>query len=598
VQLELKRHQELDIDLGVDENDEEIVNLDVNLRSVNERMNSFVLEAALLGALAFSCFLQIIATDEFTIASIELFSLTMMDLFFNLVNFQWEGTKEALASLGGKEELLSLMCYESLLCSAFFLAVIASRLQFSVLTDFVDRAINLARSFNSKEESLVYGNQVEVSDERVVAYNKRIKEELKMGYRKQGEIEPIMEFMSFFRTLGVTTFFIIVITGGLFVSVQLSFVLLLISLLSAFYFKFTLLIRTINRLKVKLEEFSFGFNRHFSWAAWLLIALAVVARSLNFEWGGVILSAGLSLLILQHLLLLFLPNPDEIMNQANEKIAVLSNRMRIYFIFIFVFCILGAVFKYLHLLGAGLILVLSSVFLSVFFFSNAKLKEGPKWMGRIVSAAMGLLALAFLAKMQHWPIARGFYILATLPMLFSLYVLVKKWGVLSKLNRRAIIYFAFILLTFYVPFLKHSFVNMKLDYAGYLQSGASEVLEDEANKYIVSENDGYPDSVIHYMELLEVQLDAAPRRDVNLYNEIAWHIYENRNDSLVLAKGLEWSTKGVELRPTWTFIDTRAALLYKLGRYKEAEVDAVRAIELGAERETEQLLRDIRKKLR
>ncbi|MBL4577254.1 MAG: hypothetical protein JKX74_02205, partial [Flavobacteriales bacterium] len=54
----------------------------------------------------------------------------------------------------------------------------------------------------------------------------------------------------------------------------------------------------------------------------------------------------------------------------------------------------------------------------------------------------------------------------------------------------------------------------------------------------------------------------------------------------------------VELRPTWTFIDTRAALLYKLGRYKEAEVDAVRAIELGAERETEQLLRDIRKKLR
>jgi len=598
-QLELKKHRELDIELGVDENDEEIVNLDVNLRSVNERMNSFVLEAALLGALAFSCFLQIIATDEFTISSIEDFSRGIVNLLGNLVNFQWAGTQDILLSLGSKEGLLSLMCYQSLLCAAFFLAVIASRLQFSALTDFVDRAINLSKSFNAKEEALVHGHQIDVKDERVVAYNKRIREELKTGYRKQGEIEPIMEFMSFFRTLGVTTFFIIVITGGLFVSVQLSVVLLLISLLSAFYFKINELIMAMKGLSVRIGEFSARYNKHLSWAAWITLTLAVITRSLEILPGGALLIIGFELFVLQHILLLFVPNPDEIKTESNANVATLSNRMRIYFLIIFILSVLAVQFKFMHWPGSAVMLILSSILLATFLFSSPKLKEGPKWMGRIVSFGLGMFALAFLFKILYWPVSGLVYKIATIPMLFSVYVLIRKWKLLSRLNRRAILYYSGIMLCLYVPFLGHSFVSMKVDYAEYLESGVIWMYEDKIGEWVQADNDAYPDSVIRYMNLMEAKIEAEdnPSKYGNAYNETAWNIYLHRDDSVVLAKALEWSNRSIQYSPIWIYIDTKAALLYKLGRYNEAEAEAVKAIELGAEQETEQLLKDIREKL-
>jgi len=597
-QLALKKHRDLDVDLGVDENDEEIVNLDVNLRSANERMNSFVLEAALLGALAFSCFLQIIATDEFTLSTIETFSKGILNLMGNLVNFQWTGTKDILIALGSKEGMLALMCYESLLCAAFFLAVIASRLHFSVLTDFVDRAIKLSRSFNAKEEALVYGQQVDISDERVLFYNQRIKEELKTGYRKQSEIEPIMEFMSFFRTLGVTSFFIIVITGGLFISVQLSVVLLLISLLSAFYFKLNQLIFAVKRVAVRLEEFSARYNKHLSWGAWIALAMAVIVRSLEIPSGGAFLVVGFGLFVLQHLLLLFVPNPDEIQNESNIAKVVLSNRMRTYFIIIFILSVLAVQFHILHWPGASVMLILSSMLLSIFLFFSPKFKEGPKWKGRMVSFALGMFALAFSYNLLNWPVAEVIYKFATIHMLFSMYFLVAKWKLLSRLNKRAILYFSFILFTLYVPFLGHSFVSMKVDYEDFLESGAIWRYEDKIVQYVAADNDGYPDSVIHYMDLMEakMEMEGGPLRHANTYNEIAWSIYLSRNDTVVLAKALAWSTRSIEGSEAWIYIDTKAALLFKLGRYKEAEIEALKAIELGAEQETVDLLEEIRKK--
>ncbi len=71
-------------------NDEEIVNLEVKLRSVNERMNAYVLEATLFGALAFSGFLQIVASEVFTIADIKQFTVSLFQLFHGVVHFDME----------------------------------------------------------------------------------------------------------------------------------------------------------------------------------------------------------------------------------------------------------------------------------------------------------------------------------------------------------------------------------------------------------------------------------------------------------------------------------------------------------------------------
>jgi thioredoxin-related protein len=64
-------------------------------------------------------------------------------------------------------------------------------------------------------------------------------------------------------------------------------------------------------------------------------------------------------------------------------------------------------------------------------------------------------------------------------------------------------------------------------------------------------------------------------------NQYAWTIFENVDDKAALNAAREWMKKVVADEPLYAYIDTYAALLYKLGQNKEAEKQALRAIEVG-----------------
>jgi hypothetical protein len=127
------------------ENDEEIIELDVSLRSANEKMEAYVLEAALFGALAFSGFLQLISSSNVSIESLSSFSANFYSLFEGMVNFSSDSSIRALNQLMSKDGILSLMAFLTLFCSVFFLAVIASRLRFNDLSDIIDKSLQLSK---------------------------------------------------------------------------------------------------------------------------------------------------------------------------------------------------------------------------------------------------------------------------------------------------------------------------------------------------------------------------------------------------------------------------------------------------------------------
>lgn len=86
----------------------------------------------------------------------------------------------------------------------------------------------------------------------------------------------------------------------------------------------------------------------------------------------------------------------------------------------------------------------------------------------------------------------------------------------------------------------------------------------------------------------------------SMKNSYAWAIYENVDDKKVLTAARDWMKSVVEAEPDYAYIDTYAALLYKLGQYKEAEKQALKAIEVGTENKnnvegTQELLEKIRK---
>jgi len=67
----------------------------------------------------------------------------------------------------------------------------------------------------------------------------------------------------------------------------------------------------------------------------------------------------------------------------------------------------------------------------------------------------------------------------------------------------------------------------------------------------------------------------------SLLNSLAWNVYENENDKKKLTKAIKWVKRSIELDKNYYNTDTHAALLYKMGKYKEALVIAEEAIKIA-----------------
>jgi thiol-disulfide isomerase/thioredoxin len=70
-----------------------------------------------------------------------------------------------------------------------------------------------------------------------------------------------------------------------------------------------------------------------------------------------------------------------------------------------------------------------------------------------------------------------------------------------------------------------------------------------------------------------------PDIDPTGLNNLAWSFYEGVDDTKMLKTALKWITKACEQEPSYASLDTKAMLLYKLGRKDDAIVVAKAAIE-------------------
>jgi tetratricopeptide (TPR) repeat protein len=64
---------------------------------------------------------------------------------------------------------------------------------------------------------------------------------------------------------------------------------------------------------------------------------------------------------------------------------------------------------------------------------------------------------------------------------------------------------------------------------------------------------------------------------------IAWTYYEQEDNSKKLDAALDWVERAISMDKNWHYTDTRAHLLYKLGRYKQALVAAEEASKTGTD---------------
>lgn len=86
-----------------------------------------------------------------------------------------------------------------------------------------------------------------------------------------------------------------------------------------------------------------------------------------------------------------------------------------------------------------------------------------------------------------------------------------------------------------------------------------------------------------YIITTSAYLDNFPSESWQEYNQYAWYAYEHIEDNELLQKAARWAKKSIALEDNYYNEDTLAALLFKLGKYDEAEVAANKAIAFADE---------------
>ncbi len=575
-QLERINLNQVKNNLNHNENDEEIIELDVSLRSANDKMEAYVLEAALFGALAFSGFLQLISSSNVSIESLGAFSTNIYTIFEELVNFSIASTFKSLEFLLSKDGILSLMAFLTLFCSVFFLAVIASRLRFNDLADSIDRSLQLSKIYNEKEENTINTNSG-MTNESSNFFTNLIRKHLIQGNLSLEQTFPIMEFMRFFRTLGIFTFFVIVVAGGLFVSAQLSMVLAFIMLISFLFFKLKLIVQYLKNVTTQFQEFYFRVEKKVFYFIIGSVLLCFVLRSFNFDGKltQTIIVISFLIIFIHYLLSLFIPEKLEDA-EITESIFMSGNRNKIalkklYKISLAVL-FLGLMFKIMHFPGAGLLLMVGVFLLAGYFIFGQKTTNNNKFLGFIYRTCFSLTIIGGIFFMMHWPGAGFVRLVSIVSLILGFILLFFHKKQLLQTTKNITITFVILACLLQFPLFRFALTTLSFDYPIYLEK--MEIAEIRTKitgtidlGYVNAKTKPELDSLKYYMNLNDKIIDKINPHELNDY---CYLILENQSDTSVLNHGLKWSNWIIKQDQYYTHYLINIQFLIKLKEYNSA----------------------------
>lgn len=396
--------------LTADENDEAIVSLETKLNSSTSRLEAYVLESALFGALTFSGFLQIMATDLVSFKDLEDFSAYIFSTAQALIHFDWVKFDAGIVGLSNKKSLFCLVSAQSLICSIFFLAVIASRLRFSDIADKVRTAINLAKAYNTKEEVLHDEQEITgKTTKRLELLTAKVNEQLYQANSILDEINPVMRYMEYFRNAGILVFLVILISSSLFITSILGWTFFALSVATYLYF---------NRAKitVRVKAFFLNFRIGFIKYGYGLFALTILpqvfafvlrvffhVQDTDFLFAVSYLLIGLYLFAW----LILAAHVDEKFGEieVTEKEQTRLSRWKFAkttLAILLLMVSIGLAFKQQQFAGANEMLIVGLTFTGYTMYFVGYYLTKTKWIGIFCGLVMSVSGIGALFKIQHW----------------------------------------------------------------------------------------------------------------------------------------------------------------------------------------------------
>jgi hypothetical protein len=227
----------------LDANDGMIARMESELKGINSTVDSYMLESVLLGALAFSGFLTIVASnvisgsdDPFT-AIIKKFTDSAGTVLFSQKGIN----TEEFSNLFEGSNLFIVIMFESLICSVFFIMVLTLRLKYSDMSLKIDYLIRVLNIFNAKEEELIVLKMDDKNQDntRITERTRLLTQKIEAGIADAShllsQIKPVVGIMSFYRHVGLLFFYLVLVTSGLYFSWFVSLAIMGVALTSKLY---------------------------------------------------------------------------------------------------------------------------------------------------------------------------------------------------------------------------------------------------------------------------------------------------------------------------------------------------------------------------
>jgi len=204
----------------VDYNDTQIASLESELKSINHKVDAYLMESVFLGGLAFSGFLTVAAAN-FLGRETEVFRMFIDHLAKFASTCSDEGLTAWFTEIPKyflRNDLYILIMLLCLLASVFFLLVLTLRLRLNSLSLNMDHLIRILNIFNAKEEELYNaqydGSLSSASSKRLENIGKKIDHALADANKLLKELKPTVAIMSIYRNVAVFLFFLVLIVSG------------------------------------------------------------------------------------------------------------------------------------------------------------------------------------------------------------------------------------------------------------------------------------------------------------------------------------------------------------------------------------------------
>lgn len=225
-----------------DQNDRAIIELETDKISLSHKVEAYTLESALFGALAFSGFVTIVASEKPVLQGVQRLIGDIFELLNMALRFDFSSVDQVLADLTVEHTLLAAIATQTLISAVFFLSVIISRLRFNDVMRRVELSTRLAIFYNVKEEELGLLSFQALDQEKANLQLQRLddlkaKISLATFWAEQSmkDLVPVVRYMSAFRNFGVISFLLILITSALWVSRFLAILFTGLSVLAFVY---------------------------------------------------------------------------------------------------------------------------------------------------------------------------------------------------------------------------------------------------------------------------------------------------------------------------------------------------------------------------